>query len=290
MLRRTPVLVLLAALAATLLGAVPAQAAPPEVTAITSSKPTIYPLIGTTRRPAATTITVASATDDVSSLEIRTASGFVVRTFDLSASDTVTWNGRGASGNPVAAGSYTLLAYNGTEAAAVTGTVRVSLQRLVRKSATVVALPGKAMWRYVGRCSSLRKPARPGWTGSYLYAANTRCRTQTWNASAVITVHAARVPAAERYVSLRVDAFGGAARSAPRSRAAIEYWDEPGRKFSDFRFSASRLGWHNGPTVPATRYVDAQRLVSWRYMTAYKNKYGVGRFRVVLHYDVLSAS
>lgn len=290
MLRRTPVLVLLAALAATLVGVVPAQAAPPEVTAITSSKPTIYPRIGTAKRPAATTISVASTTDDVTSLQIRNAADATVRTFDLSASDTVTWNGRNANGNLVPAGTYTLLAFNGTEVATVTGTVRVSLQRLVRKSATVVAMPGKAMWRYVGKCSSLRKPARRGWTGSYQYAANTRCKTQTWQASAVITVHAARVPAAERYVNVHVDTFGGSAKSAPGSRSGIEYWDEPSRTFSTFRFNSSSFGWHNGTTVPATRFVDANRFVSWRFFTAYKSRYDVGRFRVVLQYDVLSAS
>ncbi len=288
--RRTPVLVLIAAIAATLVGVAPAQAAPPDVTAITSSHGTIYPRIATTKRPSTTTISVVSTTDDVTSLEVRNAADVVVRTFDLSASDTVKWSGRDAAGNLVAAGTYTLVAFNGTEPAAVTGTVRVSLQRLVRKTFTVNALPTKAIWKYVGKCSTLRKPSRRGWAGSYGYYANTKCRTQTWDASAVITVHVARVPAAERYVDVRIDTYGGAAKGASGSRSAIEYWDEPARTFTSTHFNSSGLTWHYGSTVKAPRYVDAERYVSWRYMSAYNSQYDVGKFRIVLHYDVLSAS
>ncbi|KRC59574.1 MULTISPECIES: hypothetical protein [unclassified Nocardioides] len=291
MLGRIPVLALIAALAATLVGVVPAQATPPDVTAITSSKATIYPRIGTTKRPASTTITVVSNTDDVTSLEVRnTATDTTVQTFDLASSDTVVWNGRDTGGNLVAAGSYTLIAFNGTDAATVTGSVNVSLQRLVRKTYTVQALPTKAYWKYVGKCSTLRKPSRRGWAGSYGYYANTKCRTQTWNASSVITVHAVRVPAAERYVDARIDTYGGAAKGQAGSRGGIEYWDNPKETWTAFRFAGSKVAWHNGYTRGATPLVDKDRYISWRYFTAYKSQYDVAKFRVVVHYDVLSAS
>lgn len=290
MLGRIPVVALLLAVAATVLGVVPAQAAPPDVTAITSSKSTIYPNIRTTKRPGTTTITVESTTDDVTSLEIRNAADTPVRTLDLSTSDTVQWGGRDAAGNLVPAGTYTLVALNADGPASVTGTVTVSLQRLVRKSYTVRVLPTSQYWKYVGRCSTLRKPSRRGWTGSYGYYANTRCATQTWDASAVITVHAVRLPRAERYVDARIDTYGGAAKAKPRSRGGIEYWNEPGQKWTAFRFNASNVGWHNGATSGAGGLVDAERYISWRYMTAYKAQYDVARFRVVVHYDVLSAS
>lgn len=290
MLGRNLVLAVIAALAATLVGVVPAQAAPPDVTAITSSNAKIYPNIRTAKRPGNTTITVESTTDDVTSLEIRNAADATVRTFDLSTSDTVQWGGRDAGGNLVPAGTYTLVALNVDGPAAVTGTVTVSLQRLVRKTYTVRVLPTSQYWKYVGKCSTLRKPSRRGWTGSYGYYANTRCRTQTWDASAVITVHAVRVPRAERYIDARIDTYGGAAKAKPRSRGGIEYWNNPGEKWTAFRYNASNVGWHNGATSGASGLVDAERYIAWRYMAAYNAQYDVARFRIVVHYDVLSAS
>lgn len=288
MRRRMPVLALLAAVAATGVGVVPAQAAPPEVTAITSSPTTIYPNIATASRPGITTISVASAADDVSSLQIRNTGDATVRTFDLSSSDTVQWNGRNAAGNLVPAGTYTLIAFNGDEAATVTGTVAVSLQHLVRKAYTVKVSPTKAYWKRVGKCSTLRKPSRRGWAHSYGYYANTKCRTQTWKASSVITVHKVRVPRAERYVNARIDTYGGAAKAG--SRGAIDYWDNPAETFTSFRFSGSRVAWHKGITARATPLVDSDRFIAWRFVTAYKSQYDVAKFRVVVHYDVLSAS
>lgn len=290
MLGRVPVLAVIAALTATLVGIVPAQAAPPDVTAVTSSRATIYPKVNTSKRPGTTTITVASNTDDVSSLEIRNAADATVRTFDLTTSDTVQWNGRDLNGNLVAAGAYTLIAFNGAEAATVTGKVTVSLQRLVRKSYVVQSLPTRAYYKYVGKCSTLRKPSKRGWTGSYGYYANTKCRTQTWNASAVITVHAVRVPAAERYVNARIDTYGGAARAKPRSRALIEYWNNTSESWTAARFNSSAVGWHSGVTAGATPLVDSDRYIAWRFSTAFKARYDVAKFRIVVRYDVLSAS
>lgn len=291
MLGRMPVLALVAAVAATVVGVAPAQANPaPDVTAITASPSTIYPRIGTAKRPALTTITVQSTTNDVTSLEVRDAADATVQTFDMSASNTTQWNGRDTGGNLVPAGSYTLIAFNGTTAATVTGSVTVSLQTLVRKTYTVRTVPTKAYWKYVGKCSTLRRPSRRGWTGSYGYYANTRCRTQTWLASAVITVHDVRLPAAEDYVDARIDTYGGAAKKQPGSRAGIQYWNFPGKKWVALRFSGAKVGWHDGATANATPLVGSQRLIGWRYFTAYKAQYDVAKFRVVVHYDVLSAS
>lgn len=291
MLGRIPVLALLLAIVASVLGAGPAQAAPPDVTAITSSHPTIYPNIGTAKRPATSTITVASSADDVTSLEVRApGSGAVVRTFDLTASDSASWDGRDAGGSLVPAGAYTLVALNAEGPAIVTGAVTVSLQRLVRKSVTVRLLPTKIFGKYAGSCSTLRKPSMRGWAGSYGYYANTKCRRQTWNASAVVTLHGIRVPAAEHYVDARIDTYGGAAKAKPRSRGGIEYWSDAGQKWTSFRFNGARVGWHNGATVGATALVDSERWITWRFFTAFSSRYDVAKFRVVVRYDVLSAS
>ena len=85
----------------------------------------------------------------------------------------------------------------------------------------------------------------------------------------------------------------GPARSAkatPRSRGGIEYWSDAAQKWASFRFNGSRVGWHNGATVGATSHIDSERYLVWRFFTAFNSRYDVAKFRVVVRYDVLSAS
>jgi hypothetical protein len=288
MQRRTPVLALAAALAATALGVVPAQAAAPDVTSITSSHPTLYPNINNATRFGATAIAINSSDlSQIASLEVQNASHAAVRTFEIGGTiPSVSWNGRDAGGTVVPTGTYSLVAYNGShEAAPVTGSVNVSRQKLVRKALTVVMKPTRKIVKLVGRCSTLRSPSKRGWKGSYGYYANTRCKTQTWKASYVITGHALKVPAAERYDDLRIDTYGGAAKAKPRSRAFIDYYSTTGASnpWVATKASASKVGWHNGRTAAATHLVDSHRYVSWRFYTAYKAQYDLAKFRVTLH-------
>lgn len=291
MLRRTPVLALMLSLAITLIGIAPSQATAPVVTAITSSKATIYPAINTSSRPGSTTITIESADPAaVEYLNVRDTGDNLVKQIAVSGSTTVTWDGRNTGGALVAAGAYTLIALNGAmEAASTTGTVTVSRQHLIRKTYTKMLAANKYAYKIVGKCSTLRKPSKRGWAGSLGYYANTKCKTQTWNASRVITLHDTRLPVAERYIDLRVDTYGGAAKAKPGSRAVIEYFKNDGTLTAG-KFIASKVGWHNGLSRSAGAFVDANRWMAWRMSTAFKAQYDVAKFRVVVHYDVLSAS
>lgn len=292
MLRRTPVLAVLLSLAITFIGMAPTQAAAPDVTSITSSKPTIYPSINQGKWAGSTTITIASADPSaVEYLSIRNAGDTVVRQITVSGSTTTTWNGRDTGGALVPAGTYTLIALNSAlEAATTTGTVNVSRQHLVRKTFTKNIAANKTVFRYAGKCSTLRKPSKRGWVGSLGFYSNTKCKTQTWAASAVITVSSVALPVAARYVDLHIDTYGGAAKAKPGSRGVIEYWSASQQNWTAGKFIASSVGWHNGLTRNPTSLVYSGRWIDFRFSTAYKAQYDVAKYRVVAHYDVLSAS
>lgn len=291
MLRRTPVLAVLLSVAITLVGMAPAQAVGPDVTAITVSEPTIYPAINWGNFQGTTTIRAEGGDPTtVAFLDVFNHANVRVKRFSVAGDPYVSWGGLDDAEAPVPAGTYTVRALDGAEeTAAAEGTVVVSRQHLIRKSLIRTIAAKRYALTFVGKCSTLRKPSKRRWAGSLGYYANTKCRTQTWNASRVITVSQTQLPAAERYVDIRVDTYGAAAKSKPRSRGLIEYLQ------NDFsltagKFVASKVGWHNGRTRSAPAFVDGSGWMAWRFSTAYKSQYDVAKFRVVAHYDVLSAS
>ena len=291
MLRRTPVLAVLLSLAITFIGMSPTQATPPDVTAITVSKATIYPAINTANRPGTTTITAETSDPSaVEFLDVFNGGDVRVKRFVVSGSPTVEWGGLDDSALPVPAGTYTIRALNsGEEMSPTVGTVVVSRQHLIRKTLIRTIAAARYVFKYVGKCSTLRKPSKRGWAGSLGYYANTKCKTQTWNASRVITLHQTRLPAAERYVDVRVDTYGGAAKAKPRSRALVEYFQNDAT-LTAAKFIASKVGWHNGLTRGGAAFVDGSGWLAWRLSAAFKSQYDVKQFRVVAHYDVLSTS
>jgi len=292
MLRRTSVLAALLGLAITFIAVAPSQAVAPDVTAITVSKSTIYPSINTGKWPGTTTITIESTDPSaVEYISLRNAADDVVKQITVSGSTTATWNGRDTGGALVPAGDYTIIALNSAlEAAGTTGTVTVSRQHLIRKTFSKTLAATNTVFRYAGKCSTLRKPSKRGWAGSLGYYANTKCPTQTWKASAVITVSSVALPVAARYVDLHIDTYGGAAKAKPRSRGAIEYWSASQQNWTAGKFVASSVGWHNGLTRSPTPLVYSGRWIDFRFSTAFKAQYDVAKFRVVAHYDVLSAT
>lgn len=291
MLRRTPVLAVLLSLAITFIGMAPTQAEAPDAT-ISVSNATIFPAINTGKWPGTTAITteVGGSSTPVAYLDIRLNDGVtLVKRFS---GDSAEWNGTNTAGEAVPAGTYTVFALNSSEEeAGATANVVVSRQHLIRKTFRPTNVnAGRYAIKYVGRCSTLRKPSRRGWAGSAGFYANTKCKTQTWNASAVVGVYVVRVPGAARYIDMHVDTYGGAAKAKPRSRAAIEYWSNTLNDWTATKFVASNVGWHNGLTRSATPMVDSDRYLGWRFAAAYKSQYDVKQFRVVVRYDVLSAS
>lgn len=292
-MRRTPVLAVLLSLAITLIGLSPARATAPDITGITVSNSTIYPLIGTAERPGNTTITVVGQGGTVDHLEVRDATNATVHTLELGFDgQSIAWQGRNANDVLLPAGTYTIVAIGtapGFEESPHTAQLTISRQHLVRTTFTRTIAANRYALKLVGKCSTLRKPSRRGWAGSLGFYANTRCRTQTWNASRVLTLNATRLPAAERYVDLHIDAYGGGAKARPGSRGEISYFTND-TDLTAVKFVGSKVGWHNGLTRSAGNLVDSNGWVAWRFATAFKSKYDVAKFRVVVRYDVLSAS
>jgi hypothetical protein len=285
--RRIPILATAAAVLITALGIAPAQAEVPDISAISASPTTIYPLINNAKRPGITTITVTGIASTVAALEIRNAADVKVRDLNLAGQNTVTWNGRDNSSAVVPGGSYKIVAIgSGSDVSAVEGAVTVSGQKLVHKTYTKTVTAAYSLaYKFVGKCSTLRKPSKRKWKGSLGFYANAKCKKQTWNASAVSTQHVLRLPAAEQYTDMRVNTYGGAHKRG--SRGLIRYFPLTGNKSVSDTFISSKVGNHTGPLRKTTNMVSANHWISWGFVTAYKSQYDVKSFTVVVHYDVL---
>lgn len=292
MLRRTPVLAVVLSLAITFIGIAPSHAVAPDVTAITVSDPVIYPAIVSYERPGSTMITMrtGASSSAIDYVDIRDGDNTMVKRFFPAGYPAESWDGRDAAGNLVPAGSYTIVALNSDgEEASMTGTVAVSHQHLIPRTYVTTRAANRYAYKFVGRCSTLHKPSRRGWRGSLGYYSNTKCKSQTWKASRVITIHQTRLPAAEQWGDVRVDVYGGAARAKPRSRAAIEYIDLSGYLVGG-RFLSSKVGWHSARSTVNMGMVDPNGWFAWRLSTAFKAQDDVKQFRIVVHYYLLSSS
>lgn len=288
--RRTPVLAVVAALVVTAFGFAPANAAVPDITAISASPSTIYPLVNNAARPGSTTITVTGDATTVADLEIRNASEVKVRDLDLAGASSIAWDGRDNSAVVVPAGTYTVVAIGtGSDVSPFTATVTVSGKKLVHKTYLRTVTAGASLVdQYVGKCSTLRKPSKRGWRGSLGYYSNTKCSNQSFEKAVVIGVHAIRLPVAERYVSVRVNLYGGAAKARTTSRGILLYLDKTLENASGTVKVTSKLGNHFGLARGGANMVASNRRFAWSFATAApKAKYDVKTFTVVVHYDVL---
>jgi len=269
----------------------------PAVSSITTSPTKIYPRISSnaTYKPSTKITVTFAAGDDVQALLIyRKSTGALVRTLTPSSYGTThvsgTWNGRSGSntGPVVPSGTYLIKARDGDKNISSTvGQVTVSGYRLVAKTWTHTFTPAATLVdKYVGKCSTLRKPSLRGWYNSFGYYANTRCTSQTTSNSLVSTVHAAYLPSAAEYTDIRVSAYGGAAQSKPGSRAVIRYLRTDGSWGSEHALSGT-LGTHDGMDVSARYLVYKDHGFAWGLYTGFGYRYDVKSFTVVLHYKVL---
>ncbi|KRA38438.1 MULTISPECIES: hypothetical protein [unclassified Nocardioides] len=220
-------------------------------------------------------------------IEIRDATGATMRRlepdFASALLGTATWDGRKTDGALVPAGTYTVAGIDSLgNASAIIRTVTVShATGVLRTYRRTLSAAATKIDKYVGRCSTLRRPSLRGWSGSLGYYSNTRCRGSD-DASTVSTLNALRLPGlpAVRYVDTRVDTTGGAARRAPRSRGVIRLW--VGDRWTSFSSVSRTLGTHAGPRGAGA--VDRDRYVVWNFGTAIGHKYDVKSFTVTVRY------
>lgn len=209
------------------------------------------------------------------------------------------WNGRNESDALVPAGDYTLTftANDGTnEATPAVVPVTVSHKHLVTKrfektmTAAAAIIPGNTPT--VGECSVLRRPSLRDWAGSLGYYSNKKCE-KTFNKSLVQTIDGWLVPQAfqNRYHSLVIKLYGGAAKARPDSKALIQYL-KANDDVVQAKFMGSALGTHAGARVDNARafirHDDFDRpYVAWGLATANGHWYDVKNFTVVLTYTKL---
>lgn len=266
----------------------------PTIGSVRASPATFYPVEDGYRDTVALRTEATDNNYFRSRYEIRNSRGTVVRvlTTGLDApSNEATWNGKVKGGSVAPAGRYrirtTVTDQYGNSSVDDSASVTLSSKRLVTKTFTrTVTARGSLVDKYVGSCSTLALPAAGrGWGGSMgLYTA-TRCRG-TVKKTLVSTTHALRVPTALRYGTLRVTAYGGAARSAARSLAYLTYYHGKDGWKND-RAMSPATGSHRGAGVRATPYVLRDRSVAWGAYTAKGARYDVRGFTVSLTYTLL---
>jgi len=272
---------------------------PPGIDGLTISRGTIHPnaidaLAG--YRSVSISLMDDEQLDYSDRVEIRNSQGNPVRHLEPNwisgLLGKATWDGRNDSGTVVPEGTYTVVVVDlHGNVASITRAVTVSHDAgVLRTFRRTVSAAGSLEAKFVGACSTLRKPSLRGWTGSLGYYANTRCGRATWNASAVTTLHAVRLPLPTnfvRYHDERVDTYGGAARLRPRSMAVVRYLRTDG-KWVDEKVLGSRIGTHAGARRSTSGMVDSGRWLAWGAATAYGNRYDVKSFTVTVRYFVWS--
>ncbi len=265
----------------------------PVIGSVTAAPATIYPARDGYRDTTTLTTTATDNNPVMSRYEIRDSHGTLVRvlTTGLSwGSDQAVWNGRTQGGAVVAAGQYAVHTVvtdqYGNSSTDDSVTLTVNHQLLVTRTFTrTVSARGSLVDSRVGRCSTLKFPAARGWKGSMGLYTETRCKGSL-QATLVSTVQRIRVPAALRYGSLRISAYGGAARAEPRSLAYIAYYHRKDGWKGDKQLRPG-LGDHAGVSTAGGGYVYPDRSLYWGVYTALGAKYDVKSFTVRLAYTVL---
>lgn len=278
----------------------------PEVGAPTVSSPTLMPYGDGHLDSVDVTVPVSGETGrQTVRLEALDQDG-VVHTFPAQqggpGSYSFRWFGAGRTGTTVAPGTYTFRA-RATDSAGNTSawrrgaTVTVDSSRLVSHTwRRTISATASRVTSSVGRCSTLRTPSSHAWRGSLGLLSGQRpgsaCRTTTTAGLLVSTVHSLQLPVLpqpagpDRYDSVEVQAYGGAARSRRTSTATLRYFDATGRATSG-RTMAPYVGYHEGYVRNAAGMVRPDGTFRWGTLTTARRQYDVRQFQVTVTYSVL---
>jgi len=260
----------------------------------TANRSVIYPNVNTSTYPGKVTWSIKGVGyESLSKVQVWSSTDTVITGLGVSSGSSTTaaiqWNGKRPDGRSAASGYYKLMLWDSAgDPINVQPIIRVDARRMVTKTWTkTVSAAGSVADQYVGRCSTLRKPAGRGWTYSLGFWANTRCSTTSTSASLVSTVHAVRLPKIYgTYSSVRVSMYGGSATSKPGSRGVIRYLTAAG-KWTSETVVTSPLGYHSGLQRTASGMVYSDRSFAWGFYTLNMHRYDVKSFTVVVQYRVL---
>ncbi|HSX66216.1 FlgD immunoglobulin-like domain containing protein [Nocardioides sp.] len=275
----------------------------PVINALTRSPSAVYPAADGYLDSTVLTLTPATwAEADSARFEIINGAGTVVRDLNPTTDNSwdgykARWNGTSNSGTKVPSGTYTVKGYltdrSGTTSEKAT-TVTVVRKHLANRTwtRTQTAAASYADWKYIGSCSTLRRPSLRGWSGSFGLYSNTRC-TKGFNAGIAETHHGmyvAKPSNLRRYLDVRVSEYGGAAKSRPTSRQGLAYLSTS-NEWRAATTLTSGLGTHHGLTRAASGFIHDRGTASpWVYWSAAVvdgRRYDVKSFTVRVRYEAL---
>ncbi|MGI8954809.1 MAG: FlgD immunoglobulin-like domain containing protein, partial [Nocardioidaceae bacterium] len=227
-------------------------------------------------------------------LQVRTGAGALVRQVRVadprdSLTPSAVWDGRTAGGQAVAAGRY-VLRLVATDLAGNVGrsagrSVTVSAQRLVKRSSTTnVTARESLLQTYEDDCSQVFRRtsgAHRGWVG---YSASSLCTSGDAYAAAD---HQVRLPAAVRYGTVRISAYGGRGDKRYRDSATVVYYDSLQNLSERSLRLGPSVGTYAGPRVAAAPLVIRSRVLRWMTITTGVSWYDVRSYRVDVTYFAL---
>ena len=202
----------------------------------------------------------------------------------------VTWNGRSAAGTVLPAGAYTfaVVAYDVAGNATMTArtAVNVSAQRLVARTGVRTLTPAASFAQaFIGDCSDVFRPGQPTWVDSFGYYSDFYCDSTVAGDDLAAATHRLTLPAAVRYGTVRISAYGAAATDVPES-AAVVYLRPDGTSLGQGFVLSPAAGTYTGPTVAASSMLQG-RTLTWLAGTTDYNWYDVKHFTVAYTYSVL---
>ena len=173
------------------------------------------------------------------------------------------------------------------------GSVDLDDSRLVSRTwSRAISATDSRIASTVGRCSTLRNPSAHGWAESLGLLSGYRCRSSVASDLLVSTIHAVTLPAlphpeaADRYDTIVVKAYGGAARTRTTSTGTIRYFSAAGASGS-VRAMSAPVGYHAGYVRNAPSLVRPDQSFRWGTYTSAGRQYDVKHFVVTLTYSVL---
>jgi flagellar hook assembly protein FlgD len=265
----------------------------PSLSGLLANPTSVYPFRDGYRDTTRLTVTTNEA---LSGLEARitNSAGTRVRTIKVGAQAAgtrfITWNGRNSSGTALPAGTYgyqlvaTDLAANVSVSARAT--LPLSAKRLVAKTGVKTLTPLSSYQElFIGYCSGIYSPGRSSWTGSLGYYSESKCVAYYAGEDLAAARHSYTLPAAIRYGSVKVAAYGGSDTYYP-DVAALIYYDRYGQLTDTGITLGSADGTRTAPTVSASSYLNG-RTMSWLAGTTDYNWYDIKVFTVTWTYYVL---
>jgi len=225
-------------------------------------------------------------------LEVSNRSG-VVRSIPVSrrtgpADTAATWDAR-VGRRPQAPGTYRVrfvaedLA--GNRRASARRTITVSGQQLVQRSGSISVSARESLEDiFADDCSEVFRRTSGRHNGWVAYSSSSTCTSGDAYAAAD---HQVRLPAAVRYGTVRVSAYGGRGDQRYRDSARVVYYDGLQNLSNHaFRLGPS-VGTHQGPRTKATPLLIRSRVLRWTTIATGVAWYDVRSYRVEYTYYVL---